>query len=94
MIHEIETSKGKFGVVENPILPQSLSITSKYIKLSEITENEASDIVENHETYTDRYKDYLYDKEYIYSIGEKHSLWTLLESHNIEITNNTYIFNV
>lgn len=41
---EFETSKGRFVLVDDPILPQAMSITTKYIKLSEITEEQASEI--------------------------------------------------
>ena len=98
----IETRKGRFVVKYYETWSEliidanfyKLKLGVSIFKISEITEEEASEIVENHGTYIDCYKDYLYDKNYIYSIGARHSLWTLLESQGIEITNNTYIFKV
>ena len=81
----IETSKGMFVVKYLRFIP----LDCNGIKLSEITEEQASEIVNN-----------VNDKMYIrYSDFTRRcktaieSLHSLLESKGIKITNNTYIFS-
>lgn len=77
----IETSKGRF-VVCNKTDNSFLGLICKHesIKLSEITELEASEIIGLEISKTVKYN--------------KKQLHELLESQGIEITNNTYIFKV
>ena len=70
-------------------------------KLSEITENEASSIVDLFQLQYNKYKRIyqLYNLENInqklnHTFSAIESLHSLLESQGIEITNNTYIFKV
>lgn len=94
---QFETSKGMFGLVDNPILPQSMSITTKYIKLSEITEEQASEIVDEFlfnandgSDYGDQevYKDYVTDE--IYLTNPIESLHSLLKSKAIHLYENPF----
>ena len=79
----IETSKGLWEVVEVNSMQQGQfyvdTLISEHYKLSEITEEEASSIVND---YCVKYKNPL------------QCLKGLLESKGIEITNNTYIVKV
>ena len=103
MKEEIETSKGEFFVFNSKGEDfdgfkhnNTYYYKGRIIKLSEITEEQASDIVDLHDvqfSYKILYK--------LYDIGirkwcesAKTSLNSLLNSHNIEITPNTYIFKV
>lgn len=101
----IETSKGLFKIVEINSIAEGQyyvdTLSSYHYKLSEINEQQASGIVDypiliesiqgggDYETYYDY-------KLGRYTIGGSQvlSLETLLESNNIEITPNTYIFKV
>ena len=73
-----------------------LPVTSKYIKLSEITEEEASDIVCDYNGFgLTIYRDYKSSQAkevYTDALSAIQSLNSLLESHNIEINKNTFIF--
>ena len=99
---EFETNKGRFVLVDNPLLPQAMSITTKYIKLSEITEEQASEIAEESlDSHLDTfYKCYNlneveeveWEDDFIYTSAID-SLHSLLKSKGIKITNNTYIFS-
>lgn len=76
---EFETNKGKFVLVDNPILPMSLSVTSKYIKLSEITEEQASEVIGYEISKVAKYN--------------KLQLHSLIESNGIDINiGNWYLF--
>ena len=113
----IETSKGRFVVMDvdyNQLcfVRIGLKATAMYnsielfdydesYKLSEITEEQASCIVDypiileeiqgGDKMYT--YYNYKLGR-YDYGTSLVDSLESLLKSHNIEITNNTYIFKV
>lgn len=93
----IETSKGKFFVVET--IDNANVHTG--IKLSETTEEQASEIVDSvtRNSYGEEigWKNYPFEEHpFNYPILNTalESLNSLLESHNIEITPNTYIFKV
>jgi|SRR5690606_6287752 len=97
---EFETSKGRFLLVDNPLLPQAMSITTKYIKLSEITEEQASEIVDSDDEYgVIMYQNYQtasmqYFDEQITAIESLHSL---LKSKGIleqKTFYNPYIFKI
>lgn len=96
---EIETSKGRFVVIDDkkethyPFHMYTQLYGDNYYKLSEITEEEASSIVDINRIVDGKiaYKDYL-SFRFLYEAIE--SLHSLLESQVIEITNNTYIFKV
>lgn len=103
---EIETSKGRFVVIDDkkethyPFHMYIQLYGDNYYKLSEITELEASEIVD-YIPFNYRDKDYKLFRDYKLSVGNYcgrlsaiHSLYSLLESQGIEITNNTYIFKV
>ena len=116
----IETSKGRFVVVNVPIdvvfisqegfvrfeddieyTPLISEKAQRAYKLSEITENEASSIVDLFQLQYNKYKKIyqLYNLENInqklnHTFSAIESLHSLLESQGIEITNNTYIFKV
>lgn len=98
---EIETSKGKWQVVEINSIQEGQyyvdTIGSLHYKLSEVTEEEASSIVDeycvNDNVYLTMYVDYLNKPLNCYKSAIQ-SLHSLLESQEIEITNNTYIFKV
>lgn len=98
----IETSKGSFLVKDIPSLDlvyddklNDYLLSLKRIKLSEITEEQASEIVQQ-SIHTDLYAHYVKDIEvntFCYNSAIQ-SLHSLIESQGIEITNNTYIFKV
>lgn len=92
----IETSKGKWQVVEITSIQEGQyyvdTIGSFHYRLSEITEEEASNIVTYKGLPFNSYKDYTNDYNWFHSSIQ--SLHSLLESQGIEITNNTYIFKV
>ena len=104
----IETSKGRFVVLDESELDfkEKKGITYVYnnrylidwhnrINLSELTEEQASSIVQQ-SIHTKLYAYYVKDIEvnaFCYESAIE-SLHSLLESHNIEITDNTYIFKV
>ena len=104
----IETIKGRFVVKDIPSLDlvyddklNDYLFSLKRIKLSEITEEQARGIVDypiileeiqgGDKMYT--YYNYKLGR-YDYGTSLVDSLESLLKSHNIEITNNTYIFKV
>ena len=98
---EIETSKGKWKLVEIKSIQEGQyyvdKIGSFHYKLSEITELEASSIVdESFNTYNEH--SFVYYGYYVFSgcyiVTAIQSLHSLIESQGIEITNNTYIFKV
>ena len=93
---EIETSKGRFIVTD--INGEVRIYNAQWFKkLSEITEEEASSIVDSDDDYgVTMYQNYRttsmqYFDEQITAIQSLHSL---IKSQGIEITNNTYIFKV
>ena len=99
----IETQKGKFIVFDTEIETRPFHMFVQqygcnYIKISEITEEEASEIVDSVTEYSVVcFRDYSSERAlevYDANITPLQSLNSLLESHNIEITNNTYIFKV
>ena len=100
---QIETSKGKFIVKDIPSLDlvyddklNDYLLSLKRIKLSKITEEEASEIVDNSMMNTLCYENYINEgfKGRTWFNSAIQSLHSLLESQGIEITNNTYIFKV
>lgn len=82
---KITTSKGKFVVCEdNCDEYEALLYFFRYYKLSEITEEQASEIV-----------DYRFECRNIGNYPPyKTALKKILRKNNIEITNNTYIFEL
>lgn len=105
MKETIETSKGRF-VVKHYETWSELIIDANYyklkldvniFKLSKITEEQASSIVEmtwiNNDERLCKYKNYDINGNGSFSSSVE-SLHSLLESQGIEITNNTYIFKV
>lgn len=93
---EIETSKGRF-VVTDMKGEVRINNVQWFIKLYEITEEEASSIVDLFSLQYDKYKKVykLYNLENIkHTFNPVESLHSLLKSQGIEITNNTYIFKV
>ena len=94
----IETSKGRFVVcdkTDNSFL--GLICKHEPIKLSEVTEKQASEIVDLFSLQYDKYKKVykLYNLENIkHTFNPVESLHSLLESQGIETTQNTYIFKV
>lgn len=109
---KIETSRGKFIVMDvdynqHCFVRIGLKSTAMYnsrelfdydesYKLSEITEEEASEIVDNSMMNTLCYENYINEgfKGRTWFNSAIQSLHSLLESQGIEITNNTYIFKV
>lgn len=99
----LETSKGRFIVLDDkkethyPFHMYIQLYGDNYYTLSEITEEQASSIVDLFSLQYDKYKKVykLYNLENIkHTFNPIESLHSLLESHNIEITPNTYIFKV
>lgn len=101
----IETSKGKFGVVEINSIAEGQyyvdTLSSYHYKLSEITEEQSSEIADSvtRNSYGEEigWKNYPFEGHpFNYPILNTalESLNTLLKHHNIEITPNTYIFKV
>ena len=99
----IETSKGRFVVIEvsdwrltkKQLYELEFPIVEKIGFIHNITEKQASTIVQQ-SIHTDLYAHYVKDIEvntFCYKSAIQ-SLHSLLESQGIEITNNTYIFNV
>ena len=107
-IEEIEKQLMIFGHDEglterelNEYLISLFDNCTKYHKLSEITEEKASSIVDLFQLQYHKYKRIyqLYNLENInqklnHTFSAIQSLHSLLESQGIEITNNTYIFKV
>ncbi len=104
---EIETSKCRFVVLDDKketYYPFHMYIQlygDNYYKLSEITEEQASEIVDLFSLQYNKYKRVysLYNLENInhninHTFSSIQSLHSLLKSQGIEITNNTYIFKV
>ena len=95
---EIETSKGRFLVCNDDCDEfESLLYFFREYKLSEITEEEASSIVdETFNAYNEH--SFVYYGYYVFSgcciITATQSLHSLLESQGIETTQNTYIFKI
>lgn len=99
---EIETSKGRWQVVETNSMQEGQyyvdTIGSFHYKLSEITEEEACSIIEETimyqrlKSHTYKYRSYI--NGFLGFDTSIQSLHSLLESQGIEITNNTYIFKV
>lgn len=93
---EIETSKGKF-IVTDMKGEVRINNVQWFFKLSEITEEEASSIVDLYEFQHNPTKT-LYNLHKIgirkWATSAIQSLHSLLESQGIEITQNTYIFKV
>ena len=100
---KIETSKGRFGVKYYETWSEliidanfyKLKLGVSIFKISEITEEEASEIVKQ-SYHTDLYAHYVKDIEVNMFCYESaiQSLHSLLESQGIEITPNTYIFKI
>ena len=107
----IETSKGRFVVLNESDLDfkEKKGITYVYnnkrlidwhnrIKLSEITEEQASNIVDETIMYKKHkvkcYRFRSYTVGFIAFDNSIESLHSLLKHHNIEITPNTYIFKL
>lgn len=100
----IETSKCIFYIKDIPSLDlvyndklNEYLLSLEIIKLSEITEEQASEIVEDgFNAYNEHsfklYNDIIVSGSYV--VTALQSFYSLLESHNIEITNNRYIFKV
>ncbi|WP_312922548.1 hypothetical protein [Empedobacter brevis] len=92
----IETSKGEFCISDDTEYEfESLLYFYKGIKLQEITEEQASEIVDEDNDYgVTIYQNYrttsmqYFDEQ----LSAKESLNSLLKFYNIEITPNTYIF--
>lgn len=107
---EFETSKGRFMTAneEDLVFKDKNGITYAYhngylidwfsrIKLSEITEEQASEVIKmtwiNDNIKFCKYKNYIQDGKGSYSSAIE-SLHSLLKSKGIEITPNTYIFKL
>ena len=86
MDYTIKTSKGDFLIYNDTYnnFGSNLVNYKKGIKLSSITEEESSEIVEQESIG--------FGSEILKSY--KDTLFNLLESHGIEITENTYIFKI
>ena len=100
-MRQIKISKGRFVVTDDkkethyPFHVYIQLYGDNYYKLSEITEEEASSIVQQ-SIHTKLYAHYVKDIEvntFCYESAIE-SIHSLLESQGIEITNNTYIFKV
>ena len=101
----IETRKGRFVVKYYETWSEliidanfyKLKLGVSIFKISEITEEQASEIVKmtwiNNDERLCRYKNYDINGNGSFSSSIE-SLHSLLESQGIEITNNTYIFKV
>ena len=105
----IETRKGRFVVKYYETWSEliidanfyKLKLGVSIFKISEITEEEASEIVDLFQLQYHKYKRIyqLYNLENInqklnHTFSAIESLHSLLKSQGIEITNNTYIFKV
>lgn len=96
---EITTSKGVFKINTynkwNDLIIDAnfykLKFGENIFKLSEITEEQASEIVQDYNglynTFTEKFVGNMTNYAYV-------SLIDLIESHNIEINENTYIFKL
>ena len=98
MKETLETSKGKFIITDDLEKINRWINNGRYEYICQVrrcNEKEASSIVQQ-SIHTKLYAHYVKDIEvntFCYESAIE-SIHSLLESHNIEITNNTYIFKV